>query len=154
MPDDRCPSSRSACSASLSASGPACQAKAACVPTSTIAVSRACGNTEMPRDDPGRPNSSRLRASSGCRFKDEPSKATRRSPQYHAPGVPGCASGATQLSRSAENGTAPRRARALEIEDLPDTRTGKSGEIHRRLSTRQRRTSRAETVRNTAIAIT
>ena len=57
-------------------------------------------------------------------------------------GVPECAGGAAQLSRSARNGAAPSRVRAREIEDLPDTRIEMSGDIHRRPSTRQRRTSR------------
>ena len=153
MPDDSDPSNRSACSASLSARGPACQAKAARVPTSIMAVRRAWGNAELPRAAPGSPNSSRFRTSSG-RFSAEPSKATTRNPRCHAPGVLSPARGTTQLSRRAVKGAVPRRARAREIDDLPDTRTGRSGETHRRPSTRQRRTSRVDTARNSAITIT
>ena len=108
-------------------------------------------NVERPHDQPGRANASRLRTTSG-RFSDKPSRATERRLRVHAPDVPPGPRGATRLSRRAENGAAPGHDR--EIDDLSDTRAGRSGACRRRPSTRQLRTSRAETVGNSAMKST
>ena len=100
---------------------PARQANPARVPNSTRAVKRTCGKAARPRDAPGAPKVPRFSASSGT-FSVDPSNATRRRPRYHAPRVAGPATGFTRVARNASNGAGPKRVRAREIDDFPDTR--------------------------------
>ena len=122
-------------------------------PNSTSAVKRTCGKAARPRDAPGAPKVSRFSVSSGT-FRVDPSNATRRRPRYHAPRVTGSATGFTRAARNASNGAGPRRVRAREIDDFPDTRRTASDDTQRSPSIRQRSTSRADTDRNSPRATT
>ena len=75
--------------------------------------------------------------------------------RYHAPRVAGSASGLTRTARNASNGSGPKRARAREIDDFPDTRNAaESDDTQRSPSSKQRSTSRADTDRNSPRATT
>ena len=64
------------------------------------------------------------------------------------------ATGPTRAARNASNGADPKRVRAREIDDFPDTRSVASDDTHCSPSIRQRSTSRADTDRNSPNATT
>ena len=117
MREDRCGTKRSACFISDSPSGPLHHASGARVPISARIIRRSFCGPARPRRVPGSSNRIRFSSSSGT-ASVEPLNPTSRRPRYHAPGVEASASGRTQASRSASNGSAPSRVRAREIDDL------------------------------------
>ena len=92
-------------------------AKIAWVPVSSSASRRSWGKPLLPREAGGRPKCRSSTGRSGTSIV-VPSKLTSRRPRYHAPGVPGSASGRASRRNSSRNGASPRRTRAWVMADL------------------------------------
>jgi hypothetical protein len=96
----------------------------ACVAHSTNPTTRAWGNAERsPLVTPGRPKCSSLTSVSAT-SRQVPSRATRRRPPSHAPGVSAVANGCATRANNAFSGSACNRSRAWKIADFDGNFTG------------------------------